>query len=93
MAVKVGINGSGRIERMVIRTTMEQKNLDMVVINDLTDAATIAHLMAYDSVHGRLAVILRSSKVHWICTVKIFITQRIAILKIPNRRPTVSILS
>ncbi len=48
--MKVGINGFGRIGRTVLRAGY--KNLDVVVINDLTDAKTLAHLLKYDSVHG-----------------------------------------
>lgn len=52
MSVKVGINGFGRIGRLVFRAAQE-KGLNVVAINDLTDAATNAHLLKYDSVHGR----------------------------------------
>lgn len=53
MAVKVGINGFGRIGRMVLRVAIERKNIDVVGINDLTDAKTLAHLFKYDSVQGK----------------------------------------
>jgi len=53
MAVKVGINGFGRIGRLVFRRCMEIGGFDFVGINDLTDAATLAHLLKYDSVHGK----------------------------------------
>ena len=54
MAIKVGINGFGRIGRQVLRAAKEQgvTELDFVAINDLTDTATLAHLFKYDSVHG-----------------------------------------
>ena len=52
MALRVAINGFGRIGRMVLRAASKDKNLDFVAINDLTDAATLAHLFKYDSVHG-----------------------------------------
>lgn len=52
MAIKVGINGFGRIGRLVFRAGM-QKGLEFVGINDITDAATLAHLLKYDSVHGK----------------------------------------
>ncbi|PKN01592.1 MAG: type I glyceraldehyde-3-phosphate dehydrogenase [Elusimicrobia bacterium HGW-Elusimicrobia-1] len=57
MSVKVGINGFGRIGRLVARAIIERKDKDieLVAINDLTDAKTNAHLFKYDSVHGRLA--------------------------------------
>jgi glyceraldehyde 3-phosphate dehydrogenase len=53
MAVKVGINGFGRIGRLVFRRALELGNIDIVGINDLTDAKTLAHLLKYDSIHGR----------------------------------------
>jgi glyceraldehyde 3-phosphate dehydrogenase len=52
MALRVAINGFGRIGRMVLRAASKDKNIDFVAINDLTDAATLAHLFKYDSVHG-----------------------------------------
>ncbi len=53
MALKVGINGFGRIGRQVIRAAKEQNAaLDFVAVNDLTDTKTLAHLFKYDSVHG-----------------------------------------
>lgn len=53
MAIKVGINGFGRIGRLVFRRALEVGGFDFVSINDLTDAKTLAHLLKYDSVHGR----------------------------------------
>src|SRR3990167_7687609 len=55
MAVKVGINGFGRIGRMVGRAVLEKnsKNIELVAVNDITDAKSLAHLLKYDSVHGR----------------------------------------
>ena len=55
MAVKIGINGFGRIGRMVGRAILERnsKNIELVAVNDITDAKTLAHLLKYDSVHGR----------------------------------------
>lgn len=53
MAIKVGINGFGRIGRLVFRRALELGGFDFVSINDLTDAATLAHLLKYDSVHGK----------------------------------------
>jgi glyceraldehyde 3-phosphate dehydrogenase len=53
MAIKVGINGFGRIGRLVFRRAMELGGFDFVSINDLTDAPTLAHLLKYDSVHGK----------------------------------------
>jgi glyceraldehyde 3-phosphate dehydrogenase len=53
MAVKIGINGFGRIGRLVFRRALDVGGFDIVSINDLTDAKTLAHLLKYDSVHGR----------------------------------------
>jgi glyceraldehyde 3-phosphate dehydrogenase len=53
MAVKVGINGFGRIGRLVVRAALERKaDVTFVAANDVTDAATLAHLLKYDSIHG-----------------------------------------
>ncbi len=54
MSVKIAINGFGRIGRVVFRAAMNHPDIQVVAINDLTDAATMAHLLAYDSVHGKL---------------------------------------
>ena len=54
MAVKVGINGFGRIGRNVLRASLEDKNLEFVAVNDLTDPKTLAHLLKYDSILGNL---------------------------------------
>jgi glyceraldehyde 3-phosphate dehydrogenase len=54
MAIKVGINGFGRIGRNVYRAAMNNKNIEIVAVNDLTDAKTLAHLLKYDSVLGNL---------------------------------------
>nr|1NPT_O Chain O, Glyceraldehyde 3-phosphate dehydrogenase [Geobacillus stearothermophilus]1NPT_P Chain P, Glyceraldehyde 3-phosphate dehydrogenase [Geobacillus stearothermophilus]1NPT_Q Chain Q, Glyceraldehyde 3-phosphate dehydrogenase [Geobacillus stearothermophilus]1NPT_R Chain R, Glyceraldehyde 3-phosphate dehydrogenase [Geobacillus stearothermophilus]1NQA_O Chain O, Glyceraldehyde 3-phosphate dehydrogenase [Geobacillus stearothermophilus]1NQA_P Chain P, Glyceraldehyde 3-phosphate dehydrogenase len=53
-AVKVGINGFGRIGRNVFRAALKNPDIEVVAVNDLTDANTLAHLLKYDSVHGRL---------------------------------------
>lgn len=53
MSVKVGINGFGRIGRLVFRRALDLGNIEFVGINDLTDAKTLAHLAKYDSVHGK----------------------------------------
>ncbi len=53
MAIKVGINGFGRIGRLVFRRCLELGGFDFVQINDLTDSKTLAHLLKYDSVHGK----------------------------------------
>ncbi|MDT8904083.1 ArsJ-associated glyceraldehyde-3-phosphate dehydrogenase [Anaeroselena agilis] len=54
MAIKVGINGFGRIGRNVFRAALGNPGLEIVAVNDLTDAETLAHLLKYDSVHGTL---------------------------------------
>ena len=51
MAIKVGINGFGRIGRNILRAALPHKEIDIVAVNDLTDARTLAHLLRYDSVH------------------------------------------
>ncbi len=55
MAVRVAINGFGRIGRCVFRAAMNNPEIEIVAINDLTDAKTLAHLLKYDSVHGNLS--------------------------------------
>jgi glyceraldehyde 3-phosphate dehydrogenase (phosphorylating) len=54
MAIKVGINGFGRIGRNVLRASLEDKNIEFVAVNDLTSPQTLAHLLKYDSVIGNL---------------------------------------
>jgi glyceraldehyde 3-phosphate dehydrogenase len=54
VAIKIGINGFGRIGRMFLRAALAKKELEVVAVNDITDAATLAHLLKYDSVHGAL---------------------------------------
>jgi glyceraldehyde 3-phosphate dehydrogenase len=55
MTIKVGINGFGRIGRLVFRAAHADPNVEVVAVNDLTDAKTLAHLLKYDSVHGRFS--------------------------------------
>ncbi|MBN2124109.1 MAG: aldehyde dehydrogenase, partial [Deltaproteobacteria bacterium] len=54
MAVKVGINGFGRIGRMVFRAGLSNENIEFVALNDLTSPSTLGHLLKYDSTAGRL---------------------------------------
>lgn len=54
MTVKIGINGFGRIGRNIFRHALDNSDVEIVAINDLTDADMLAHLLKYDSVHGRL---------------------------------------
>jgi len=55
VAIKVGINGFGRIGRMFLRAALTKKDLEVVAVNDITNAATLAHLLKYDSIHGKLS--------------------------------------
>jgi glyceraldehyde 3-phosphate dehydrogenase len=55
MAIKVGINGFGRIGRNIYRTALNDPNIDIVAVNDLTDPKTLAHLLKYDSILGNLS--------------------------------------
>lgn len=55
MAIKVGINGFGRIGRNVVRAALGNPNIEFVAVNDLTDTKTLAHLLKYDSVLGQLS--------------------------------------
>ena len=54
MAIKVGVNGFGRIGRNLYRTAIGDKDLEIVAVNDVTDPKTLAHLLKYDSVLGNL---------------------------------------
>src|SRR5947208_47666 len=54
MAIKVGINGFGRIGRNVLRASLNDPNIEFVAVNDLTDPNTLAHLLKYDSILGNL---------------------------------------
>jgi glyceraldehyde 3-phosphate dehydrogenase len=61
MAIKVGINGFGRIGRNIMRAAMAHDDIDIVAVNDLTDAATLAHLLKYDSLLGNLRADISAS--------------------------------
>jgi len=61
LSLKIGINGFGRIGRLVLRASLDT-DVEVVGINDLTDAATLAHLLKYDSVHGRFPAEVEPSK-------------------------------
>ena len=61
MAIKVGINGFGRIGRNVVRTALNHPGIEFVAVNDLTDAKTLAHLLKYDSVLGNLKEDIRAT--------------------------------
>src|SRR5574339_746108 len=61
MAIKVGINGFGRIGRNIMRAAMGDSGIDFVAVNDLTNAATLAHLLKYDSILGNLQADISAS--------------------------------
>jgi glyceraldehyde 3-phosphate dehydrogenase len=61
MAVRVGINGFGRIGRNIMRAALGSKDIDFVAVNDLTNAATLAHLLKYDSVLGNLSADVKAT--------------------------------
>ena len=61
MAIKVGINGFGRIGRNVLRTALDDPSLEFVAVNDLTSPATLAHLLKYDSILGNLKQDIKAS--------------------------------
>jgi glyceraldehyde 3-phosphate dehydrogenase len=73
--IKIAINGFGRIGRLTFRNLIENPNVEVVAINDLTDNATLAHLLKYDSVHGRFNgtvstegdfIVVNGNKIHGI---------------------------
>ena len=61
MSIKVGINGFGRIGRNIFRAAMAHKDIDIVAVNDLTNAGTVAHLLKYDSILGNLKAAIAAS--------------------------------
>jgi glyceraldehyde 3-phosphate dehydrogenase len=84
MAIKVGINGFGRIGRNVYRAAMNNKNIDIVAVNDLAPAATLAHLLKYDSVLGNLSADIKSTENTIVVngkTIKVFAEKDPALLK------------
>ncbi len=62
MTIKVGINGFGRIGRLVYRACAADPAIEVVAVNDLTDAKTLAHLLKYDSVHGRFGGVVEAAE-------------------------------
>lgn len=62
MTIKLGINGFGRIGRMIFRTALNNPDVEVTAINDLTDTKTMAHLLEYDSVHGPLKYSVNASE-------------------------------
>ena len=61
MAIKVGINGFGRIGRNILRASLGSKDIDIVAVNDITDTRTLAHLLKYDSILGNLHATIEST--------------------------------
>ena len=61
MTRRIGINGFGRIGRMIFRILESEPDLEVVAINDLTDPATLAHLLQFDSVHGKFGTQIEST--------------------------------
>jgi glyceraldehyde 3-phosphate dehydrogenase len=61
MAIRVGINGFGRIGRNIMRAALPHDDIDVIAVNDLTDAATLAHLLKYDSILGNLHAAITST--------------------------------
>ncbi len=61
MSIKLGINGFGRIGRLVLRSALKHSDVDVVAINDLSNSTTMAHLLTYDSVHGKLDALVEAS--------------------------------
>lgn len=62
MAVKIGINGMGRIGRIVFRSVLKRSDIEVVAVNDIMDPKTLAHLLTYDSVHQRLDADIRAAE-------------------------------
>lgn len=84
MAIRIGINGFGRIGRNVLRASMGHPNLDFVATNDLTDAKTLAYLLKYDSVHGTLDARVEAKDDHLVVEGK---SIRVLALKDPKELP------
>jgi glyceraldehyde 3-phosphate dehydrogenase len=62
MAIKVGINGFGRIGRNIMRAALSHKDIDFVAVNDITDTKTLAHLLKYDSILGNLTATIEAGE-------------------------------
>jgi glyceraldehyde 3-phosphate dehydrogenase len=62
MAIRVGINGFGRIGRNLLRACLGERQIEFVAVNDITDARTLAHLLKHDSIHGTLKAEIRHEK-------------------------------
>ena len=79
--VKVAINGFGRIGRLTFRALLQKDNVEVVAINDLTDNATLAHLLKYDSIHGRFPGEVSHDEDNIIVNVDVGHNREIAIFK------------
>lgn len=64
MTIKVGINGFGRIGRIVFRAAQERSDIEIVAINDLLDADYMAYMLKYDSTHGRFNGTVEIGRAH-----------------------------
>jgi len=60
--IRIAINGFGRIGRVTFRKIQERSNMEVVAINDITDSANLAHLLKYDSVHGKFDGIVEAKE-------------------------------
>lgn len=70
MTIKVGINGFGRIGRIVFRAAQERSDIEIVAINDLLDAEYMAYMLKYDSTHGRFNGTVEVKDGHRLLTAK-----------------------
>lgn len=70
MTIKVGINGFGRIGRIVFRAAQKRSDIEIVGINDLTDAEYMAYMLKYDSTHGRFDGTVEVKDGHWLLMAK-----------------------
>ena len=61
--MKIAINGFGRIGRLTFRNLFGQKDVDIVAINDLTDNKTLAHLLKFDSAHGKFDGLVKADEI------------------------------
>src|SRR5260370_40888453 len=61
MTIRVGMNGFGRIGRTFLRRALERNDIEVVAVNDITDARTLAHLLAFDSTYGRMGATVAHS--------------------------------
>ena len=72
MSIKIGINGFGRIGRMVFRACLEHPEIDVVGINDLCPADYLAYMLKYDTMHGRCRLTSKAARTRWSSTVRSF---------------------